>query len=498
MYLLGIALGSYGMDRLVHSKPDIDKKNLFFLLQAAIGLYVLALFLGYYYLTAKTSLGFFTQISFYTELHPSFVISFASPKAFFISLFAMFDVFIWSALFVLPPTILMGASFPLITSLALTNRNKEAQTVGTVYFFTIAGNVLGGIATGFVLLPMIGTEITLLVFAILGLFFFLLSTGLFSKPIALPYRIGIVILTSCAVVALFPKQGDLYRIMHSTWYSFSNIFIEEGIDGIVLTYQEDERMENYINGLGHGYRPGYGYFNVANETVRFTPQPENVLIIGYGLGSTAEAILKVDTLKQLTIVELSQTLMTNLEKIPVFKTMLSDPRVNLVIDDGRRFLLRSGEQFDLILIDPLRTTTAYSNNIYSREFFQIIRQHLTDNGVFMLFLQDEYRVLPKTLTAVFPHVRFYQHFCLASKAGLTPDDAQKTRLLAAYTQPEREKMAEPLFAQFEQYIGDEHHIRKLTRGYPVNSDLKPVCEYYIGLKLRNFFSRIRHALNTQE
>lgn len=494
VYLLGIALGSYGMDRLVQSKPELDKKNLFFLLQTAIGLYVLVLFLGYYYLTAKTSFEFFTQISFYNELHPSFVLSFASLKAFFISLFALCDVFIWSALFVLPPTIIMGASFPLISSLALANRNKEGQTVGTVYFFTIAGNVLGGIATGFVLLPMIGTEITLLVFAILGLFFFLLSTGLFSKPIALPYRIGIVILTSCAVIALFPKQGDLYRIMHSTWYSFSNIFLEEGIDGIVLTYQEDERMENYINGLGHGYRPGYGYFNIANETVRFTPNPENVLIIGYGLGSTAEAILKVDTLRKLTIVELSETLMANLKKIPVLKTMLSHPKVNLVIDDGRRFLLRSGEQFDLILIDPLRTTTAYSNNIYSREFFQIIRQHLTDTGVFMLFLQDEYMVLPKTLTAVFPHLRFYQHFCLASKSPMQANDKQKARLLAAYTPLEREKMAAPLFAQFEQYLGDEQHIKDSTRGYPVNTDMKPVCEYYIGLKLRNFFSRIRHAL----
>ena len=499
VYLLGIALGSYGMDRLVHSKPELDKKNLFFLLQAAIGLYVLVLFLGYYYLTAKTSLRFLTQISFHTELHPSFLISVASPKAFFITLFAMFDVFIWSALFVLPPTILMGASFPLIASLALTNRNKEAQTVGTVYFFTIAGNVLGGIATGFVLLPMIGTEMTLLVFAILGLLFFLLSSGLFSKPIALPYRIGIVILTSCAAVALFPRQGDLYRIMHTPFDSFSNVFLEEGVDGIVLTYQEDEQMVNYINGLGHGYRPGYSYFNCANEAVRFTPRPEHVLIIGYGLGSTAEAFLKVDTLKQLTIVELSQTLMTNLKKIPLLKKQMSDPRVKLIIDDGRRmFLLRHKEKFDLIFMDPLRTTTAYSNNIYSQEFFRIIKQHLNDTGVFMVVLVDEYRVLPKTLTTVFPHVRLYKQFCLASLRPLTPDEEQKARLLAAYTQPEREKMAEPLFAQFEHYIGDEHHIRKLTRGYPVNTDLKPVCEYYIGLKLRNIFSRIRRTLNTQK
>jgi len=61
----------------------------------------------------------------------------------------------------------------------------------------------------------------------------------------------------------------------------------------------------------------------------------------------------------------------------------SDSRVKLIIDEGRRFLLRTNEKCDLILIDPIRTTTSYSNNLYSNQCFQIINQHLTPGGAFL-------------------------------------------------------------------------------------------------------------------
>ena len=60
----------------------------------------------------------------------------------------------------------------------------------------------------------------------------------------------------------------------------------------------------------------------------------------------------MDDVRKITVVELNQDLMSNLTKIPVLKKELSDKRVRLIIDDGRRFLLRTDEKFDLILIEP--------------------------------------------------------------------------------------------------------------------------------------------------
>ena len=71
----------------------------------------------------------------------------------------------------------MGASFPLLSSLAISRHNREGSTVGKVYFFNIIGNVLGGVITGFILLPILNTETTLLAFGITGLLFVLFITG---------------------------------------------------------------------------------------------------------------------------------------------------------------------------------------------------------------------------------------------------------------------------------------------------------------------------------
>ena len=96
-----------------------------------------------------------------------------------IAVFVVLDVVIWPVAFVFVPTLLMGGSFPLISSLALVRADREGATTGCVYFFNLVGNVLGGVVTGFLLLPLMGTERTVLVFS---------TTGLALGWFALAYR----------------------------------------------------------------------------------------------------------------------------------------------------------------------------------------------------------------------------------------------------------------------------------------------------------------------
>lgn len=154
-------------------------------------------------------------------------------------------------------------------------------------------------------------------------------------------------------------------------------YLEEGRDGIIVTYQNHERIFNYINGLPHGSRGiFYGHQYEAIEAASFAPKAENVLIIGYGTGDTTKTILNMKNVQKVTVIELNQTLMKNVTKISAIQKELSDNRINLIIEDGRRFLLRTNEKYDLILIDPIRSTTSYSNNIYSLQFFLLASQHL--------------------------------------------------------------------------------------------------------------------------
>src|SRR5262249_1291281 len=128
---------------------------------------------GYKGLLRHTFIGSLAVITDSSETHPpfltftdwaSFWAAWGSPE----KLFLLTDIFFWPLLFVLVPTILMGASFPLVAYLANANEEKDAQATALVYLLNVLGNVAGSLLVGFVLLPHIGSEATFLTLALLG------------------------------------------------------------------------------------------------------------------------------------------------------------------------------------------------------------------------------------------------------------------------------------------------------------------------------------------
>jgi len=289
VYLFGIAIGSFGMGRYLRREKAISRRNLFFLLQFLIGTCVMVTFAGYYYLTKYTALGLFTQLSFSFPVHPPLVIP-SVPTRYWLGgilyylycFYCLADVFFWPMIFVFVPTILMGASFPLISSLALSQINREGKTVGTVYFFNIAGNVLGGVLTGFVLLACLGTETTLLIFSSVGIFLGLFVTRFAARGLPGIAKLALVIVLLTANAAFFPKKGRLYEIIHASPGKDYDVYLQEGVDGIIVTYQHQEKVKNYINGLGHGGRPSPWFNYETIKAASFAQKAKNVLVIGFG------------------------------------------------------------------------------------------------------------------------------------------------------------------------------------------------------------------------
>ena len=265
----------------------------------------------------------------------------------------------------------MGASFPLISFLAPKTDKQEAKAVGLIYFFTIVGNALGGILTGFAILPRLGTEPTLAIFCAISIAFGLSASKLGDAyAVPLRARAACVAVLMAGIAVCFPHKGDLYdAIYHSIFDKGANLLFDEGIDGVIVTYHQGDEVRTFINGSAHGGRPNYRFHYETIEAMSRTPDAHKALVIGFGTGSIVETILKSAEIKQVVLVELNRTLIANLRKLPLLQHILSDPRVHLIIDDGRRYLIDSHEKFDLITTYPLRTTTAYSNNLYSESFF---------------------------------------------------------------------------------------------------------------------------------
>jgi len=481
VYLFGIALGSFAMNRYLRRRPGLDRGRFFLLLQLLIGGITALIFIGYYYATKFTVFAYLSQLSFHQDVHPlwSAPLKFipVSPDNWFRIFFGQIDIFFWPVVFIFVPTLLMGASFPLIASLAWRKPNEEGRAIGRIYALNIAGNVLGGVVTGFVLLPFWGTEITILLFAVTGI---MMGAAVVLKIRSKGRRLlGWLTAFSLLVfiIAFLPKSGQLYTSMHFPELPDVDFYFEEGVDGVVGTFVQGEAVRNYIQGNQHGGRPGHWYNYQAIEAMSLAPRIDNVLVIGYGTGSTVETLLKSPEVKKITLVELNRTLIKNLRKIPLFDKMLADPRVELVIEDGRRFLLRSREKYDLVLMDPLRSTTVYSNNLYSRDFFRILKERLAPQGVFEMWT-DEYDIILYTLVSEFSDVRIYGTFFVVSNCYLEMNNNRLFHLVLA-TWPQNPGTYETLRrGGHMRYLGLAKGFSR--EGAVINTDWRPHAEYFLG------------------
>lgn len=483
VYLLGIALGSHLLGRAASRGRVRAPFDLFFSLQAATAVVVAVTVVGLASASRSGLLSGLLAASWASDPLPFPYPPSDLPPAVGASFrFVPYTAtFLWPVALVLAPTLLIGAGFPLVSLLALRDADREGRTIGIVWFWSVVGNVLGAFATTFVLLPRLGTERTLLAFVLVGLAALLALAAIPRRPAVRAGLAGAFGVLVASAVVFLPRPGGIYRAIHPAPAPDQTLRLEEGIDGVCAIYSGPAGIRVYINGSEHGVRPSATYLSWLHETVRYTPSVRSVLVVGWGSGGFVDALLGIEGVQAVTAVELSPTLMRSLAAFPEYSSALGDSRLRLVVDDGRRFLLRSADRYDLILMDPIRSTSSYANNLHSREFFELVRGHLAPEGVLLLAGVRERRVLPRTLAEVFPHVRAYGYYLLASTSRLRPDEALARSLLASMPEPLRDAVRR---SAGEGYRGDRRHILETSAGYPVNRELRPFTEYYLGLRMR--------------
>lgn len=471
LYLFGLSVGSFALNKFF-SKQKINRLNLFLMLQSGISLYVLASYM-FLYLGHDSFFKSLIAQSFGTILHPPVTIDVGNA----ISIFGSLDFILWPAYFILPPTILMGAAFPLVSSLAIGKSNNSSRAIGLTYFFNVMGNVAGGIIAGLFFLDMFGAATTILILSALSLPFMILWIQSFRelKSRALGFSILVIVLIMVGV--RFPRSSDFIASLHVKPDKACRVFVQEGRDATVVTFERENQIWNYINGLPHGGRLNYthGYYARAIEGLSYSQHADKVLIIGYGTGAIVEAVLRCPEVKEVTVVELSKSVMQNLKKVSLFQNLLNDSRLKIVIEDGRRYLQETDTKYDAIMMDPVRSTTAYSNNIYSREFFLLAKDHLNSGGTIMVWLDNKLE-LPRTIASVFENVRLYWASCVASKEPLVENKDRRAKIMHTFSSQDQEEIAKA-----EGYSCDRAFIQHYTQGHGLIRDLKPRTEYYLGL-----------------
>jgi len=474
------------MSRQIRSLPTTrERLKLFYVLNALIAAVSLVTFAGFHAASRFAAFEHVIRWTFDNEMHPPFQRLFVIPGGTlserWAALVTTWDIVWWPMLIVLPCTILMGASFPLVTATAIGRSRRDGFRTGLMASIAIAGNVVGALVTGFVLLPRLGTERTLLLFICAGVLWLFGVSEWRGRPLSIVARSVAVASAIVVAVAVMPGPTQLYAAMHSPPAGRDRI-ITEDIDGTAVTYRGNrdgrEMIQVYIGGSSHASYPSAAYQTEVLEAITYARRLDHVLVIGFGGGDLTDRILKTPGVGRVTVVEISDALVRNIRQIPAYQRLLGDPRVTFVVDDGRRFLQRTPERYDALLMDPLQFISAYSNNLYSLEFFNLVRERLTPEGLAMVWF-NEYYVIPKTIATAFSNLQCFYYFCLASEAPMQRNEARRAEVWAGFDPDIRDGVKRRLDQPYYNKGGRDEAL-KAGANYPVNRDLEPVTEYYIG------------------
>jgi spermidine synthase len=317
-----------------------------------------------------------------------------------------------------PPTLLMGMSFPL--AVRALNRNPEhlGDDVGKVYGANTLGAVIGSLSAGFLLIPTVGTQNSLIVVAtvnaILAMIIAKRERGRLLVPIT---AAGAVLIF--ATLAVFP--ADRVILAAGLFYGDQAedlVYFHEDAQATVTIRQREKDDEPYyalaVNGVAvagtspelHAVQRMQGHLPMLLGT-----DVQSVVHIGFGTGGTAHAVSQ-SPVQDILVVELSPEVIKASDTYfgSINHGVLADERVRVEINDGRNFMLASPERFDAVLSDSIHPAYAGNGSLYSREYFRLIRERLEPGGIASMWLPtyfltpDNFGGILKAFSEVFPHV----------------------------------------------------------------------------------------------
>ena len=162
------------------------------------------------------------------------------------------------------------------------------------------------------------------------------------------------------------------------------------------------------------------------------PQPKHVLMVGLASGSWAQVVANDPLVEDLTIVEINPGYLRLIRQYPEVASLLHNPKVNVIIDDGRRWLVgHPGRAFDLMVMNTTFHWRAHATNLLSTEFLRLARQHLNSGGILFYNTTWSDRVLA-TGIAEFPYALRVEGFLAVSDHSFRLDKERWTTLLSRY------------------------------------------------------------------
>ena len=297
-----------------------------------------------------------------------------------------------------PVSICSGIFFTLAGAGLRSHLASEIETAGALTLVNTTGAALGSLAGGFLLLPFLGMERSFFFIALLyaGIGLSLMLTSPAGRRPA--YVSLCVLLISLFFFPFGEMKQRFIQIPFTRWAGTDARVsgIREGLTETIIYIQKQIMSKPaYYLMLTNSYSmsaTGWGskrYMKLfVYLPVAIHPDAKHALLIAYGVGNTAKALTDTRSLDTIDVVELSRDVlkMNHIVYPQPADQPLHDPRVRVHIEDGRYFLQMTQQRFDLITGEPPPPGIAGVENLYSREYFQLIHRRLAEGGIVTYWL----------------------------------------------------------------------------------------------------------------
>jgi predicted membrane-bound spermidine synthase len=289
----------------------------------------------------------------------------------------------------LPAAVLSGSIFTLLGAALRAGSENPQPAIGRLTTANTLGAALGAALAGLVLLPQLGIEGSL----------FLLAAGYALLPVLLidtraMWRSLWPVVPAVAGLLFFPfgrmemhlaeaafsyrlgKAAEVVKVIEGPTTTLQILRYERFGEAAAWRLLTDSYSMTAIDRYVLRYMQLFAWLPLSLHS-----EPRRALLISYGAGNTAQALLSEPRLTQLTVVDVSPEILAASSVIHGDRDPLQDPRVRLVREDGRHYLRTRREQFDIITAEPPPPVIAGVVNLYTREYFMALAERLAPGGL---------------------------------------------------------------------------------------------------------------------
>ena len=328
-----------------------------------------------------------------------------------------------------PVAFLSGALLPAIATCVQSEVAGRMNSTGLTVLFNTIGAACGPLLAAFLLLPRLGFQSSLIFCAAVYAGLALLMSQKESWSARRIHGIAMVALSAAFVLilAFFPyHRADAHLANARRLYEVDGSVLSKKIEGTADTYQ---LLRRDLHGQPYYYRlvtNSYSMSGTVPRTQRYMrmfaylplalrPESENALLICYGVGVTADAFTRDARLKHLDIVDISKEIFDLADSYTGagYANPLRDPRVTPLVQDGRFFLQASPASYDIITGEPPPLKVAGAVNLYTQQFFSLMKARLKEGGIVSFWLPiyqvtvDETKAILRAFYNVFPNASLW-------------------------------------------------------------------------------------------